>query len=63
MLSELEVEQPIIIALKYPDDVMPEMFESPLIIRDDLLETILDFGVDNVDSYDCHLVNQETGKV
>ena len=42
---------------------MPEIFTSPLLLREDLLEDILNLGVDNVDAYECHLIDRESGKV
>jgi len=32
-----QVEEPILVDLRYPEDVMPELFESPLLISDELL--------------------------
>ena len=62
-LKNDEVQEPIIVHLTYPNDVMPEFFEFPLLLRDDLLKDILDFGVDNLDIYGCELIDRESGKV
>ncbi len=58
-----EVEEPIIVDLDYPEDVMPEFFATPLLLRDDLLQDMLEFGIDNIDTYDCHLVDAKSGKI
>jgi hypothetical protein len=58
------MKDPLIINLDktQPGCVMPELFEIPLTIRDDLLEDLLDFGIDNIDAYDCILRDHENGK-
>ena len=58
-----QVEEPILVDLRYPEDVMPEIFESPLLISDEFLADLLNFGIDNIDAYECHLIDGESGKV
>ena len=62
-LNKDQVSEPIIANLRYPDDVMAEMFVVPLMFRDDLVEDLLNFGVDNIDTYECHLIDEKSGKV
>ncbi|MBN1501819.1 MAG: hypothetical protein JW982_16800 [Spirochaetes bacterium] len=58
-----EIMEPIIINLRYIEDVMPEFFMFPLVFRDDLLADILEFGIENIDSYKCTLLDNISGKI
>ena len=62
-LNNDQVSEPIIVSLRYPEDVMAEIFLFPLILRDDLIEDILIFGVKNLDTYECQLIDEESGKI
>lgn len=62
------IQEPIVLHLdpiEFEDEEyinMGAMFKPPLVFRDDLLEDLRKFGVDNIDSYDCILRDPKTNE-
>lgn len=56
------LQEPVVVDLEFSDDPLPEFFEHPLIMRDDLIADLRAFGVSNMEVFDCHLVDQQAGR-
>ena len=57
-----KIVEPVKIKLEPGTGAMPEMFMDPFVITDELLDAFRDCGVDNIDSYDAIIVDENTGQ-